>query len=150
MNLPEDTRLAYTVWQEAWFYDPRNNEEPFLMVSAAAKGGGVAWEFQIDGYELGGNPVTRVKMFDDSYAALAQLPEFFAALAEQQPGTLDEVRALLGSLGAVDETPRVSPYSDRPPASRVTFSLAEVRDGTRWPRGARFALVADTDSNEEG
>lgn len=117
MNLPEDTHLAYTVWHEAWYADLNRipGEEPHLMVAASAEGsgGGVAWEFQIDGYQLGREPVTRVKMFDDAYAAFAQMPEFFAVLAEQTPQTLDDVRAILDALGAVDETPRVSPYPER-------------------------------------
>jgi hypothetical protein len=143
MNLPEDTHLAYIVWAEAWYHDANSNEEPFLMISASAKGsgGGAAWEFQVDGYELVGKPVTRVKMFYDAYAALAQMPEFFTALAGQQPLTLDEVRAILDGLGAVDETPRVSPYPDHRSSEPATYSLAEIRDGTAWPKGVRFALV---------
>jgi hypothetical protein len=118
MNLPEDTHLAYTVWHEAWYADASRipGELPHLMVSASAKGsgGGVAWEFQVDEEELGREMVTRVKMFDDAYPALTQMPEFFAALAEQQPATLAEVRAILNGLGAVDETERVSPYGNKP------------------------------------
>lgn len=121
MNLPEGMHLAYTVTHEAWYWDAvrdaRTGEHPHLMVSASTGGQGVGWEFQIDGYDLSG-PVTRVKMFMDAYAALSQVPEFFAALAEQQPTTLDEVREILDGLGAVDETPRVSPYPDRPTYDR--------------------------------
>lgn len=116
MSLPEDTHLAYIVWHEAWYYDASRipGEHPRLMVSASAEGtgGGVAWEFQIDCYDLSG-PVTRVKMFQDAYAAFAQIPEFFEMLAEQQPVTMTEVRDILHALGAVDETPRASPYAER-------------------------------------
>jgi hypothetical protein len=113
-TLPEGTHLAYIVWDETWYSREPNTrrEHPHLMVSASTGGPGVAWEFTVEEYELGdGKPVTRVKMFYDAYAAFAQLPEFFSALADQQPVTLDEVRYILDSLGAVDETPRVSPYS---------------------------------------
>jgi hypothetical protein len=116
MNLPDDTHLAYTVWHEAWYAEASRTpgEKPHLMVAASAKGsgGGVAWEFQVDGYELGGGRVTRVKMFDDAYAALGQMPEFFEMLAAQRPVTLTEVRDILHALGAVDETERVSPYAE--------------------------------------
>lgn len=149
MNLPEDTHLAYTVWHEAWYADATRDatEHPNLMVAASAKGsgGGVAWEFQIDGYELGGKPCTCVEMFDDAYAALAQIPEFFTALTERQPGTIEEIRAILDGLGAVDETERVSPYTGRPAASPATYSLAEIREGRGWPKEARFALVPGVD-----
>jgi len=145
LNLPSDCHLAYIVWQEAWYSQASAslNEHPHLMVSASARGsgGGVAWEFQIDGYELGGSPVTRVKMFEDSYAALTDIPEFFAALAEERPVTLDQVRAILDSLGAVDETERVSPYPEHQRETPATLTLAEIRSGTGWPQDARFILA---------
>lgn len=118
MNLPADTHLAYIVWQEAWYSQPGSGvpyEKPYLMVMASAKGtgGGVAWEFPIEEDDLGG-PVTRVLMFDDAYDAFVQMPEFFAALVEEKPKTLDAVRTILDRFGAVDETDRVSPYAVRP------------------------------------
>ena len=138
MNLPEDTHLAYIVWHEAWYADTSRDfhEQPHLMVTAAADGGGCAWEFQIAGYELGGSPVTRVKMFEDAYAALAEMPEFFAALAELRPVTLDEVRVILDGLGAVDETPRVSPYPSQ--RDRLIAELGHLR----VPEPERVADVA--------
>lgn len=115
MNLPAGTHLAYIVTDEAWYYDRTRwpGDLPHLSVSASAKGegGGAAWEFQVNERELGGEQVTRVEMFYDAYAAFLQEPELFAALAEQQPRTLAEVRALLDSMGAVDETDRVNPYA---------------------------------------
>jgi len=150
MNLPEGTHLAYTVWHEAWYAQAveQAHERPNLMVAASAKGngGGVAWEFQVSQYELGGKAVTRVLMFDDAYAALVQVPEFFAALAEYQPPTLDDVQEILHQFGAVDETERESPYGPRRGTS-ATYALDEVRDGTQWPEGARFRLAAITDDS---
>jgi hypothetical protein len=114
MNLPEDTRLAYIVWDEAWWsrVPGQPADHPHLMVQVVSRDGVVAWEFQVDGYGLSG-PVTRVTMFQDAYAAFAQIPEFFEMLAGQQPVTLTEVRDILHALGAVDETPRTSPYPER-------------------------------------
>ena len=73
-------------------------------------------------------------MFQDSYAAFTEIAPFFATLADQRPTTLDEVRAILDGLGAVDETPRTSPYPDRPAVSRETRELADgvaslIREG---------------------
>jgi hypothetical protein len=113
MKLSEDTHLAYTVAHEAWYW--RGDENPFVMVAASAKGsgGGVAWEFQIEEMELGGKPTTRVKVFDDAYAAFAQIPEFFAAFADAPPSTLRAVIAALDAMGAVDETERISPHAEK-------------------------------------
>jgi hypothetical protein len=122
MNIPEDCHLAYIVSHEAWYWDASRapGENPHLSVSASGKGsgGGVAWEFDIEEMELGGKPVTRVKVFDDAYAAFAQVPELFAALADGGGTTLAAVRDLLDMLGAVDETERVSPYAEKPAGSR--------------------------------
>jgi len=109
MNLPEGTHLAYIASHEAWYAVPAQVAHPqlFVMASAEGSGGGVGWEFTVEEYELSGRPVVRVRMFFDSFAAYAQMPEFFAALAEQgESTTLASVRALLDSLGAVDETAR--------------------------------------------
>jgi hypothetical protein len=134
MNLPEGTSLTYIVWHEAWYADASRTpgEHPHLMVSAAADEGGVAWEFQVDGYDLSGSPVTRVKMFEDAYAAFADMPEFFAALAEHRPVTLDEVQDILISLGATDTTPRVSPYPPRETTlrDRIIDRLGTLRRAT--------------------
>lgn len=112
MDLPENTHLAYNVWREAWYADVRKDDKPGIGIAASAEGtgGGVAWEFQITQYELGGKPCTHIEMFDDAYEAIVQVPELFAALAKEQPGTLEQVRAILNGLGAVDETSRVSPH----------------------------------------
>jgi hypothetical protein len=114
MNLPANTHLAYTVWAECWYSQVPGGpqEHPNLIVSASTAARGVAWAFQIDGCKFRRSPVTRVTMLPDAYAAFAQVPEFFSALAERQPVTLDDVRAILDALGAVDETPRVSPYAE--------------------------------------
>ena len=130
MKLPEDTHLAYTVAHEAWYW--RGGENHFVMVAASAKGsgGGVAWEFQIEEMELGGNLVTRVKVFDDAFAAFAQIPELFAALADGLAGTLVSVREVLDGLGAVDETERKSPHAEKIQAER-DFRDSTVREALR-------------------
>jgi hypothetical protein len=108
VNIPDDCYLAYIVSHEAWYWSASRSpgEKPHLNVQAASNGGGVAWEFDVSEYHLGGEPCTHIEMFDDSYAAFADIPEFFVLLREHQPGTLCEVRGILDGLGAMDKTQR--------------------------------------------
>lgn len=105
-RLPEDCYLAYIVMHEA-YWAPRTwipNEKPTVMVQAASNGGGVGWEFEVQDYAS--LNAVRVGVFSDSWAAFAQIPEFFAALAAGEVSSLADVRALLDRLGAVDRTER--------------------------------------------
>lgn len=110
MKLPRDAHLAYVMSHEAWYADANSIDHPQMSIECAAKGGGVHWEFTAEQFELGGRQVVRVKMFFDSFAAYRQIPEFFAALAEQgEDASLASVREALDSLGAIDETAREMP-----------------------------------------
>lgn len=113
MNLPDDTHLAYIVSHEAYYSDSARTpgEKPHLNVQAAATGGGVAWEFEVSEWHLDREPSTQIEVFSDAYAAFADIPEFFALMREHSPGTLREVRGILDSLGAADETKRTDPYT---------------------------------------
>jgi hypothetical protein len=145
MNLPDDTHLAYIVSHEAWYY--RGDGKPSLSVSASANGGGVAWEFEIEEMELGGKPVTRVKVFDDAYAAFAQVPELFAALADGAGTTLTACRGLLDMLGAADETGRTGPRGEAPRVVRGPHDAA-IREALRLaqssaPNASAYLRFAD-------
>lgn len=135
MNIPEDCHLAYVVSHEAWYWNAAKgtDSKPHLNVQASAKGtgGGVAWEFDVSEHFLGGEYCTRIEMFDDSYAAFADIPEFFALMREHQPGMLREVRGILDGLGAVDETERNDPYAGRQKvvAGRVVTDSGELEAG---------------------
>jgi hypothetical protein len=113
-QLPDDTHLAYVVSHEAWYGTRDIVRRPQINVAASAhgSGGGVRWEFTVEEVDLGshGKPI-RLKIFDDAFAAFAEIPEFFASLNEDGAGALDDVRHLLDSLGAVDETERKSPIA---------------------------------------
>lgn len=110
--LPEGTHLAYTDWREAWYNDPREKPQVGVAASAEGAGGGVVWEFFIEEHDFGGahGKAIRLGVFDDAFAAFAQIPEFFAALGAGDVTTLDEVIGLLCRIGAADETARTSPY----------------------------------------
>jgi hypothetical protein len=114
-KLPEDCHLAYIVSHEAWYAHAVADRRPEISVTAAADGGGCAWEFTVEEVDLGASgPAIRVKVFEDAFAAFAQIPEFFAALAAEKTDTLDGVRSVLDRIGAADETERrSSKYGER-------------------------------------
>src|SRR5689334_5132436 len=102
-NLPGNTRLTYTVMHEAHWASLAwtGLGEPDQINIAATAGQGARWEFVV--FEKDGK--ARLCMYDEAWPAFQEIPDFFAAL----PGlrTLDDVRALLDRLGAVDDTERV-------------------------------------------
>jgi hypothetical protein len=115
-QLPEGTHLAYTVFHESWYAEvPGTVREPSIGIAASAEGagGGVAWEFAVEEASFtdksGQHPIS-VRLFDDAFVAIAQIPEFFAALATGSVTSLRAVCDLLDGMGAVDETKREDPY----------------------------------------
>jgi hypothetical protein len=134
MQLPEDTHLAYIVSHEAWYARALPDSRPEINVMAAATGGGVAWEFTVEEVDLGSHgPAIRVKVFDDAFEAFAQIPEFFAALAAGQAGTLGDLREILDSMGAADETQRHSRYGEIPEKAtpaRIRKAIAAALPGS--------------------
>lgn len=110
--LPDDTYLAYVVSHEAWYAtEVGRADEPSIYVQASAGvNNGVTWEFEITEVHLTRDPGLKVGMFDDAFAAFAQIPWFFAALADQGYATLDGIRDLLDTHGAVDQTKRDRGY----------------------------------------
>ena len=118
-QLPDGTHLAYSINHESrwWRQIPTqarpNNGRPSIQVCASAEGngGGVAWEFAVVEHDLGKTiPALKLGIFDDAWAAFADIPGFFASLADgDEMLTLDDVVAILKALGAVDETDRGEP-----------------------------------------
>ncbi|MDQ0376530.1 hypothetical protein [Amycolatopsis thermophila] len=108
-RIGDDCLLTYFVQQEAWFADAAYaGEVPAINISASADTGrdGVKWDFTVQEHHLAGRPALQVSLFDDAFAAFTDVPELFAALAAEQPRTLDQLRNLLDRLGAVDVTRR--------------------------------------------
>lgn len=110
-SLPEDCFFAYVVSHEAWYASVVKGRQ--IWIQAASREGGVAWEFAVEEEDLGGQPHVRVEIFDDAFAAFAQIPEFFAALAERKPDDLLKVADLLDEVGAKDTTERTGPNGIR-------------------------------------
>jgi len=77
---------------------------PDIAVSARVPGDGCYWEVLI---EDDGSGEVRLSLHTDPLdLPRAQVPEFFAAMAEMRPRTLEDVRAILVLLGAADITLR--------------------------------------------
>lgn len=144
-RMPESTHLAYIVWQEAWWGRVTYRDDPRVQIMAAHPDGGVAWEFAVEAVDLGSNArALRLQIFDDAFAALADIPELFARLATGHPLTLEGVILILRDLGAVDETPRENPM----PTPLSVRQEIEVRlhavvgaDGRSLPDATRRAVA---------
>jgi hypothetical protein len=145
-KLPEDTHLAYTVSHEAWYArTPGIVDQPQIMVAASAQGsgGGVAWEFSVTEHDFGSHGrAIQIGVFDDAFAAFAQIPEFFAALVAEKIDTLGGVRALLDRMGAVDETDRRGPAASEPaPASHLRQAIKTAAVASYATSGGQRLLV---------
>ncbi|MGS2645902.1 hypothetical protein [Streptosporangium sp. G12] len=111
MDLPNDCYLTYVISHEAWYAKvPGVIDVPRLSIVASSRGGGCAWEFIAEEADLGPQrPSIRLRIFNDSFAAFEQIPEFFKAISEAKPTTLAGLVEILTGLGAVDDTERVEP-----------------------------------------
>ncbi|WP_328344728.1 hypothetical protein [Micromonospora sp. NBC_00421] len=113
LNAGPGYTFTYTVAHEAWWWPARRKADPLptLMVAKAADGGGCAWEFAVvhKQFTAVDQAAIQVRVFNDGFAAYTEMAPFFAALADQQPTTLDGVRAILDGLGVVDATERTNP-----------------------------------------
>lgn len=125
MNLPADCELTYVVGREAYYADAVRSAypEPYLIVGTA-EAGGSAWEFNVMEHDLSeGGVRLRLEMYEDSFYAFREIPEFFDALAKRPPRTLGEVRAILDKMGARDATPRT--WQEDPEARRRSVEFSD-------------------------
>lgn len=87
------------------YYRHRNDDfKHEIVVRAYVPDEGDLWRFTVSGDEGGFEPLVAVHVRTDQFAVYARFPTFFAALAEQTPGTLDEVALILDRFGVVDDT----------------------------------------------
>jgi hypothetical protein len=137
-GLPGGSRLTYFDYRKAWF----GSSERTIGIAAAVSeaGGGDAWNFEVAEVNLGQyGTALQVRVFDDGFAAFAELPEFFAALAAGGPETLDGVVVLLEDLGAADRTATEPPYP--PEADPVEKAAAVIRNHPSGTRDRKQALA---------
>lgn len=118
ITMPEGTHLAYSVFHETQWWRSLKQTHPEslpgdghptinIAASVQGQGGGVKWEFGITNRELGrGYQSLQLHIFNEGWEAFALMAPFFSALASGEVETLDDVRSLLDSLGAADETER--------------------------------------------
>jgi hypothetical protein len=79
--------------------------------------------------DFGFEPWTQITMRTGEYTAFRKFGEFFDQLAERQPGTLDEVAAILDGLGVRDETAE----RQRQRAESDAALARHVDDKDPWP-----------------
>lgn len=99
-------RLAYIVPKEAYYAHVVFEEA--VTVGKFADEGGCDWEFDVVHHP---NVGIRAEVFDDAFAAFAEVAPLFAALVERKPRTLQAVRDILDDLGFADQTARESPVT---------------------------------------
>ena len=134
MNLPEGTHLAYYDYRATWY----PSRERAVGISAGGNEGS-AWGFTVAEVDLGEHGTAiQVRIFENAFAAFAQVPEFFRQLALTPGLTLDGVIFLLAELGAADETARHAPAAS--PAEKAAAVIRNHPAGTR-DRKAALALA---------
>jgi hypothetical protein len=109
MNLPEDCELTYIVCHEDHLHTLTQRDKPAIYVAAVHQEGDHVWEFDVEEHNSPFEQHLQLQIFDDSWDAFEQIPEFFTALRTACPCTLIELRKVLDGLGARDATPRTRP-----------------------------------------
>ncbi|MGV9336641.1 hypothetical protein [Nocardia sp. NPDC003726] len=107
---------AYVLVHEAWYTNPQRVQRPTLTVAVRDQDGAEEAEFEFEELPpgtLAPDSSLKLRVFDDAFGALAQLPEFLAALAAERPTTVAELVAILDRLGAEDITVRTRPGDAR-------------------------------------
>ncbi len=143
-ELPGGSFLAYIVGAESYYYRAAMKDDPYISIGATNDGDGPSWEFSVVDHSerLNAPTALRVEIFDDAWRAFSDVPELFAAMAAGEIESLDDLRALLDRLGAVDQTTRDNPYRHQPdPDVDLGAAAKALRDAGVTP-GA-FAQMTD-------
>lgn len=120
---------AFHVMSRAWYASASakatGDDSDQISIGRYCVEGGCEFEFTIKWHSLGRNMAPcspRVGMFSDSWAAFADpaFTQLFSVLAKEHGNdlTVDEMTALLLSLGFVDKTAYESPYKSVEPDSK--------------------------------
>ena len=114
-----ESRLTYTVTHEAWYASSavQTLPGPYEVgvhreaLDRAGQGSGVHWEFVIEWHDFkhlndSHTYTPRVAVFNDAWQAFIEVPDLFAALAQDKPKTVKDVTDILDRLGFIDTTER--------------------------------------------
>lgn len=117
---------GYIVSHEAWYSGHRalKDNNPEIMVHGG-RDGETDWEFGIRLHRIS---AIRVEVFADAFAAFADEPALFAALAEERPDTLEQVVEILDRLGFTDHTLRTNPRTGDVSAQRPVTEEYRLRE----------------------
>jgi hypothetical protein len=65
-----------------------------------------SYEFRIDFHQIGDSPVAKLNIFEDSWRAFTDIPDFFKALSslDQQAPSIDDIEKVLKKLKFKDVT----------------------------------------------
>ncbi|MGY5210019.1 hypothetical protein [Nocardia gipuzkoensis] len=110
------TTTAYVLVHEAWYTNPARVQRPTLTIAIRDQDSDEAAEFEFEELPpgtLAPDSSLKLRLFDDAFGALAQLPEFLAALSAERPTTIAELVTILDRLGARDITVRTRPGDER-------------------------------------
>ncbi|MFI6900313.1 hypothetical protein ACIBKY_03575 [Nonomuraea sp. NPDC050394] len=114
---------------EATYYRHRNHDfRQEIVVRAWRPGVGTLWGLTVTGDEGGFEPQVAVHVRAGAFSIYTRFPAFWSALAERQPGTLDEVARILDELGVADETADVE-------RSRAVTSALLAEEFDTWRDG---------------
>jgi hypothetical protein len=138
-----DYRLEYIVEPESWTAQrfrnltlPGRREPLGIHIRKAHRDGSSDWEFTIvDTSAQVGTPGLELRIHDDAFPALTEIPSLFTALGQDQPFSLGFVRRILDRLGFVDATVRTDP---------VAHTIAETL------RAKAAELLAEADQIDGG
>lgn len=144
ITLPDDHYLAYHLPREAWHDSilrkhrtAADFDGPELWVSAASRGGGVAWEFSFLQYDFG----LKLAIFDDAFPAFEALAPLFVFLRESGACRIDDVREFLDALGAIDKTERKLP-AEHALCTELTLGLPGIsQDDARLDQIKSYAAA---------
>lgn len=108
------------------FYRHRNDDwQPELVVRCWDAGKGDLWGLTVTDGGGAFDPDVIVHVRTSQFDVYAAFSEFFQALAERKPTSLDETAALLSELGVVDDTAGVE--------RRRAQAAAAWPDDDSWP-----------------
>jgi hypothetical protein len=119
MNDHTGCERGFTHYSEAYYaklLPKRDDSVDEVIVGFYAPEGGTSGEFAVEWVRLSGKATPRLRVFDDAWHALAQMPDLLARMSDldSQDVSPKAFCALLLELGFKDQTQRERPASAGP------------------------------------